>query len=138
MDAAETGDVKRLVDTLRPAKTGNAVEKGDATEFGDDVNYPSSQTPIPQLDGDAPDDDDSGLDLNDDAPDDNNPNRNLDDVAPDGDDKNNVFNIINCQHIIEEFSIIDFKICTNYSNWRRCQSIILIFSESFVGIYKSY
>ena len=55
-DAAETGDA---------AVTNDTAATGDATETGDAKNYlPPSPTPIPQLHGDAPDNDNSGPDLN--------------------------------------------------------------------------
>ena len=74
---------------------------GDVAESGDDVNHiPPSPTSIPQLDGDAPDDDNH--DHDNDAADDNNPKRNLDDDAPDNNDEDTVFNSVNCQHTIEE------------------------------------
>lgn len=70
-------------------------DPSDAVKTGDDVNHlPPSPTPIPQLDGDAPDDTipnpNPDLDLNDDAPDNN--------------DDDTVFNAINYQYTIEECS----------------------------------
>ena len=66
---------------------------------GDDLNHlPPSLTPILQLDGDAPNDDDLDHDYDD-------PDRNLDDDAPDNDDdEDTVFNAVICQHTIEECS----------------------------------
>ena len=83
-DAAETDNaaVPSVVAETdrRPAMplSVSSLKMGDAAESGDDINHiPPSSTPIPQLDSDAPGDD--NLDH------DNDPNRNLDHDAPDDD-----------------------------------------------------
>ena len=90
-DAAETGNASETGDAT---EMGDATETVDAVELGDDVNHlPPSPTPITQLVGDAPDDD--NLDHDNDAPD-----RNHDDDATDDDDEDTVFNSVICQHTV--------------------------------------
>ena len=138
MDAARPLDAARPVDAVSPmdaARPIDAAKTGDAAETGDAVNhFPPSPTPIPQLDGDAPEQDDPesdnpGPDLNRDP--------DLDtDLNADDDD---VFNSINCKNANElcgnemcdslNYGIVkasdyedlkDAKICTNYREWRKC------------------
>ena len=94
MDAVSPMDGARPVHTAIPI---DAAKTGDAAETGNAVNhFPPSPTPIPQLDGDAPEQDNPeldnpGPDLNRDA--------DLDtDLNPDNDD---VFNSINCKNANE-------------------------------------